>query len=196
MAQEDKAAREAAPKLEGQLTREQLAEGQQRAGEFKPTVFSSNDVQQDEFDGNAPADLLAKAEAGDVQAQNELGEAFQAGKVGVTMDPVRAAKWFRRAADQNYAPAQSNLGLCYERGNGVAKYEVEAYKWYLLAAAQGDHKAKSNATLLELMKTNEQITEGKRRAQVWLERFKAASPSHADDGDFIESKIQVTQPKP
>jgi hypothetical protein len=50
----------------------------------------------------------------------------------------------------------------------VAKYAVEAYKWDLLAAAQGDTKAKRNATMLELMLSPEQIAEGKRRAQVWL----------------------------
>jgi TPR repeat protein len=71
--------------------------------------------------------------------------------------------------------SQANLGVCYERGDGVAKYEVEAYKWDLLAAAQGDAKAKSNATLLEFMLSPEQITEGKQRAQAWLEQRKTAA---------------------
>jgi len=30
--------------------------------------------------------------------------------------PVEAVKWYRKAAEQNYAPAQNNLGLCYEHG--------------------------------------------------------------------------------
>ena len=81
-------------------------------------------------------------------------------------------KWFRQAAEQNLAAAQSNLGVCYERGDGVAKYEVEAYKWDLLAAAQGDKKAKRNASLLELMLSPKEIAEGKRRAQDWLEQQK------------------------
>jgi len=88
---------------------------------------------------------------------------------------VEAVKWFRQAADQNLAAAQSNLGVCYERGDGVAKYEVEAYKWDLLAAAQGDPKGKRNATMLELLLGPEEIAEGKRRAQGWLEQRKKAS---------------------
>jgi len=31
---------------------------------------------------------------------------------------VEAVKWYRKAAEQNYAEAQSNLGLCYEKGQG------------------------------------------------------------------------------
>ena len=94
---------------------------------------------------------------------------------GVAKDDVEAVKWFRQAADQNHPAAQSNLGVCYERGDGVAKYEVEAFKWYLLAAAQGDTKAKRNATLLELLLSPEEIAEGKRRAQDWLEQRKKPS---------------------
>ena len=58
----------------------------------------------------------------------------------------------------------------------MAKYEVEAYKWYLLAAAQGDTKGKRNASMMELMLSPEQITEGKRRAQDWLDNRIAPPP--------------------
>ena len=88
---------------------------------------------------------------------------------------MAAVKWFRQAAQQNHAVAQSTLGVCYECGDGVAKYEVEAYKWDLLAAAQGDVKAKRNSIMLELLMLPEQIAEGKRRAQAWLEQRKTTS---------------------
>ena len=88
---------------------------------------------------------------------------------------MEAVECFRQAASQNLAAAQSNLGVCYERGDGVAKYEVEAYKWDLLAAAQGDNKARRNASMLELLLSPEQTAEGKRRAQDWLEQRKKAS---------------------
>ena len=39
---------------------------------------------------------------------------------GVVKDEEEAAKWFRKAADQGYAPAQYNLGGMYTKGNGVA----------------------------------------------------------------------------
>ena len=52
---------------------------------------------------------------------------------------------------------------------------MEAYKWDLLAAAQGDTKAKRNAFMLELMMSQEQVAEGKQRADEWLEQRKATS---------------------
>jgi hypothetical protein len=173
--QGSKPAKEYIPEVGRQLTPAQLAEGQKRAGNFKRPEVPSLDAQQVATDGSPLAELRAKAATGDAQAQNELGEAFYAGTRGVAKDAVAAVKWFRKAAEQNLAAAQSNLGVCYERGDGVAKYEVEAYKWYALAGAQGDTKAKRNASMLELMLSQEQIAEAKRRAQDWLEQRKKAS---------------------
>jgi TPR repeat protein len=146
------------------LTHQQRSEGQQRASTFVPPDSPPNTVVQGASGNQPPADLLAKAAGGDATAQHELGEAFQTGKLGLAKNPVAAVKWFRQAAEQNYAPAQNRLGVCYERGDGVPKHEVEAYKWYLLAAVQGDEKGKDNAGLVELVLLPDQIADGKRRA--------------------------------
>ena len=69
-------------KLERPLTRDQLAEGQKRAGDFKLPEVLSLDAQQGAADGSPLAELRAKATSGDAQAQNELGEALYAGKWG------------------------------------------------------------------------------------------------------------------
>jgi TPR repeat protein len=53
-------------------------------------------------------------------------------------------KWYRKAAEQNYAPAQFNLGYCYANGQGVGKNKVEAVKWYRKAAEQNYTPAQSN----------------------------------------------------
>ena len=169
-AQGDAPAKQILTDLEVQLTPEQRAEGQKRAGEFKLPAVAADLAQPSGTDGNLLPDLRAKVATGDAQAQNELGEALYSGKRGVTKNAVAAVKWFRKAAEKNYGVAQLNLGVCYERGEGVAKYEVEAYKWDLLAAAQGDSKAKRNASTLELLLSPEEIAEGKRRAQDWLEQ--------------------------
>ena len=52
-----------------------------------------------------------------------------------------AAQWFRKAADHGIADGQFNLGILYFRGVGVEQSLVESYKWFSLAAAQGDHDA-------------------------------------------------------
>lgn len=48
----------------------------------------------------------------------------------------------RAAVEQGAAIAQYDLGLCYEEGWGVAKSEVEARRYYHLAAEQGHELAK------------------------------------------------------
>lgn len=49
-------------------------------------------------------------------------------------DPVDAMNWFRKAADQGYAPGQVELGLLYFRGLGVSRDYHRAQEWFELAA--------------------------------------------------------------
>ena len=85
-----------------------------------------------------------KAEKGDAQSQYELGCAFSFGNLGVVKDEVQAVNWFRKATEQNYAPAQYNLGVCYENGQGLVKDYVEAAKWFRKAAEQNLASAQFN----------------------------------------------------
>ena len=55
-----------------------------------------------------------------------------------------AVKWFRLAAAQGHADAQSNLGLRYTKGLGVTQDYREALRWFRLAAAQGHAQAQNN----------------------------------------------------
>jgi TPR repeat protein len=56
---------------------------------------------------------------------------------GVPQDDREAVRWWRLAAEQGEAAAQSNLGLMCSNGEGVPEDDVLAYMWYNLAAAQG-----------------------------------------------------------
>jgi TPR repeat protein len=61
--------------------------------------------------------LESKAAEGDAEAQFNLGLGF--GCVG-NADYIHAAHWYRRAAEQNHALAQYNLGVMFARGQGVS----------------------------------------------------------------------------
>jgi TPR repeat protein len=52
-------------------------------------------------------------------------------------DFAAAIRWFKRAADQGFPNAQHNMGLLYERGDGVSRDSREALRWYRKAAAHG-----------------------------------------------------------
>ncbi|MBQ7503256.1 sel1 repeat family protein [bacterium] len=72
-----------------------------------------------------------------------LGERCLQGK-GAEQDYAEAARWFKKAAEQGLAEAQSKLGNCYYEGVGVEQDSIEAVKWYKLAAEQGDADAQNN----------------------------------------------------
>ena len=122
-------------------------------------------AQQNEADRKVLVEIRAGADKGDAKARYELGRAFFSGTLGVAKDEAEAVKWFRKAAEQNVADAQYNLGVCYDSGEGVAKDEIEAYKWWLLAAGHGNDDAKYNMTIVENKMTREQIAEGQRLAR-------------------------------
>ena len=88
-------------------------------------------------------DYQARAAQGDVHAQFNLGSCYTEGWP-VGRDYAGAVKWYREAADQNYALAQNSLGLCYAKGQGVARDEVEAVKWFRKAADQNLPSAQDN----------------------------------------------------
>lgn len=85
------------------------------------------------------AEMIAKAENGDADAQFNVGLAYYNQK-----DYANAVKWYELAAEKDYALAQNNLGVCYDKGTGVKKNPVEAAKWYGKAAEQGMAIAQHN----------------------------------------------------
>src|SRR6266496_1792319 len=92
---------------------------------FGGAVFQWPD-QQSEADRKLLADIRGESEKGDAQAQFELGEANWSGNFGVTRNYMEAVKWYRKAAEQGHPIAQNNLGVCYDRGEGVSKSFIEA----------------------------------------------------------------------
>ena len=54
-----------------------------------------------------------------------------------TKDAASFARHLRALADKGDAESQYNLGTAYDKGLGVAKDSIEAFKWFRLAAEQG-----------------------------------------------------------
>ena len=91
--------------------------------------------------------LKKQAEAGDIEAQFNLGMCYKNG-YGVEKNLRKATNLYRKAAEQGDATAQYNLGLCYANGDGVEKNLPEAAKWWRKAAEQGNAKAQFDLGLL------------------------------------------------
>jgi TPR repeat protein len=64
--------------------------------------------------------------------------------IGVPRDYLVAAKYYQKAAERGYVPAQYNLAFLYENGLGVKQDYTQAAAWYRKAADQGDPEAQNN----------------------------------------------------
>jgi TPR repeat protein len=80
--------------------------------------------------------LLAKANAGDAEAQYELGNVYNYGD-GARQDYAQALLWYRKSAEQGNANSQFQLGGMYHLGHGVPQDDVTAFNWTKKAAEQG-----------------------------------------------------------
>jgi TPR repeat protein len=78
-------------------------------------------------------------------------EAVSKGKAAIDRhDYGQALRWYRQAADEGDATAQTTLGYLYEKGLGVPQSYGDALAWYRKAAAQGHAAAERNiGTLYE-----------------------------------------------
>ena len=137
------------------------------------------------------------AEQGYASAQSNLGFMYRNG-YGVTKDDVEAVKWYRKAAEQGNATAQYNLGFMYYRGKGVRKdYDVAAYVWFTLAAAQGHKDASSDRNRIAKRMTAAEIAEAERRVRNWKPRKEeTATPSVARQKPVTPPSTPTQRQKP
>ena len=72
-----------------------------------------------------------------------------------------AVTWYRRAAEQKLAAAQFNLGRMYAAGKGTRQSDIEAYKWFSLASAQGNVDARKQMAEVAKRLSAEEIAQAK-----------------------------------
>jgi TPR repeat protein len=108
---------------------------------------SGNDNADNAGDNAAFEEVKRKAEAGDAEAQSDLGLMYFLGQ-GVEQDYKEAVEWWRKAAEQGDAKAQRNLGVMYANGRGVEQDYRQAVEWYRKAAEQGYAGAQCNLGLM------------------------------------------------
>lgn len=91
---------------------------------------------------NMPIEVVTKmAEAGDSEAQFQLGIRFRNGEQGVATDASRALAWFKKAAEAGHARAYVFLGWTYQQGIGVPVDILKAIQWFEKAAARNEDTA-------------------------------------------------------
>jgi hypothetical protein len=86
----------------------------------------------------------------------------------------------RKAAELGDAVAQYNLGVSYERGQGVAQDYVQAVYWYRKAAEQGYANAEYN--LGGMYRNGQGVPKDYAQAADWWRRAAAQGLANAQDG--------------
>jgi hypothetical protein len=86
------------------------------------------------------APRLDPCDQGHTRLQNRTSATLLENGLGVEENAAEAVRWYRAAADQGLASAQTCVAWMYERGVGVAQSRDEAVAFYRLAAAQDDER--------------------------------------------------------
>ncbi|MBO6917692.1 MAG: SEL1-like repeat protein [Rhizobiaceae bacterium] len=83
----------------------------------------------------------SSATNGNINAMHNLGVLLAS--TGNAADFTQAADWFLQAAERGVRDSQVNVAILYARGEGVPRNLSESYKWFAIAANQGDADAAS-----------------------------------------------------
>lgn len=83
-------------------------------------------------------------------------------------DFTSAAKWYKKAAEQDFAEAQLQLGSLYLLGWGVEKDEQQAFKWYKAAAIQNLPQAQYQVGVAYVMGSG--VRSDAKQAIYWLNK--------------------------
>jgi hypothetical protein len=163
----------------------------------KLLMLSDNDLTTDPFDDEVDKDVEAEtiavfrlaAAKGDVDAMFNLGLCYKNGEQGVEKDAATAFSWFQRAAESatgddghGHATAQCNIAVCYYTGEGVSQDDVEAVRWFELAAKQGLATAQHNLGFCYATGTG--VTLDNAQAAVLFQQ--AAAQGHPGAQEFYE----------
>ena len=73
-----------------------------------------------------------------------------------------------QAAEKGKAEAFYDLGLLYSIGHGVEQDNIEAHKWFNLAAMRGMISAQADRAEVADSMSNMEISEAQRKAREWV----------------------------
>jgi GAF domain/PilZ domain/Sel1 repeat len=141
--------------------------GRRRVAIVAPVAASATVLPRETYIGADLRDVQSHADAGDAEAEYELGVRYASG-IDVNQDYGQAMRWFLQAADQGSARAQGRVAWWMFLGRGAAQDYSKAYYWGLLAQAGGDESGRTMVVNSAPYLSPVQIAEEQRQAENWL----------------------------
>lgn len=94
--------------------------------------------------------MRRNVEKGVPEAMNDLGLAYRKGEEGLSINPRKAVKLFKRAVEAGNVDAMVSLGSMYIEGEGVKQDKEKAMQLFQMASDRGDAVAQNNIGALLL----------------------------------------------
>jgi localization factor PodJL len=104
---------------------------------------------------------------GNASAMHNLAVLLATGIGDKAPDFNAAAKWFQKASELGVRDSQFNLAILYARGNGVKQDLEESYKWFAIAARDGDKDAAEKRDEVANAMRPEQLSSAKAKMELW-----------------------------
>ena len=165
------------------------AAGSRTASDSGAGTGSENDKKISEGTGEQLSpymqELLAKANAGDIEARYTLAKDYYSGN-GIDQNYDEALAWYTKAAEQGSTDAQYDLAEMYHSGTGTQKDDEKAYKWYREAADKGHSSAQCRVGVM--LQTGEGTEKNEEEALVW---FQKAADQEDPEGEYCLGMVYL-----
>lgn len=143
---------------------------------------------------------LARARAGDAQAQHYVGEIYERG-MGTDPNFEEAARWYRKAAEQGFSRSMVSLAYFHEQGLGVEQDMNEALNWYRKASGADENdlvfasaaREQLEALEAELTEALESARREKRVLQQQVENLRQQLAEREDRSSSDEETIATLE---
>ncbi len=146
---------------------EQAAERGSAPAAFQLGSLYEKGTGVDEDAGKAVSLYREAAEKGNVSAMHNLAVMLANGADGGKPDFTEAAEWFQKAADHGVADSQFNLAILHARGAGADADLVQSYKWFAVAAREGDAEAAKRRDEVAEALGDADLNRGRELAENW-----------------------------
>ena len=176
---------------------EQAAERGSAPAAFQLGSLYEKGTGVDEDAGKAVSLYREAAEKGNVSAMHNLAVMLANGADGGKPDFAEAAEWFQKAADHGVADSQFNLAILHARGAGADADLVQSYKWFAVAAREGDAEAAKRRDEVAEALGDADLSRAKQLAQAWKAQpldesaNRLTSPKEWTPADLIAASAPV-----
>lgn len=117
----------------------------------------------------ARTNYVLAAESGHLKAMHNLAVMLVEDSVpGGKPNYASAIPWFRKAAERGLRDSQYNLGVLYARGLGVSQNLAESFRWFALAANQGDADAAKKRDDVAARLDQQTLAAARLAVQAWV----------------------------